>query len=164
MRSQGAVCRDYSEDCFSVLLCYQFDAKLGPFVSTYFQPGGLGFFFFSIFSFFDLLFECIKHLQASNHSEYFDIFFPLRLLFSSLVLGLLKLAYFQISYLGTLAFVMYVGNRKAFPQMWIMKHRICEMPLEKEVSETLCTLPPPIPTQIDSPNTVIRNGHQEHLQ
>lgn len=23
--------------------------------------------------FFDLRFECVKHLQASNHSEYFDI-------------------------------------------------------------------------------------------
>lgn len=64
-------------------------------------------------------------------------FFPLRFLSSSLVSRHLKSAYLQMSYLGTLALLMQIGNRRALPQMWIMKHHIHEMLPEKQVWETL---------------------------
>lgn len=56
-----------------------------------------------------------------------------------------------MSYLGTLALLMQTGNRKALPQMWIMKHHIHEMLPEKQIWETL-TAPPVTHTQTHSGN------------
>lgn len=89
-------------------------------------------------------------------------FFPLRFLSSSLVSRHLKSAYLQMSYLGTLALLMQIGNRRALPQMWITKHHIHEMQ-ETSLGNSV-TAPPVTHTHRLTQDPTAKERRQESLQ